>query len=138
VTIDVAVPRLRSQGDAAGANEIIRTVTSEAFDPLVLRGEGPIVVEFMSYGCTHSRMIEPILHEVAELMKLEEQAFRVNIGVDPGLMAAYGIAVTPTFVMFLNGEVIGRAERPPPTLPDVLAAVTRPFVDAKTQRAPSR
>jgi thiol-disulfide isomerase/thioredoxin len=57
----------------------IGTVTGSTFSPLVLEGEGPIVVEFMSYGCAHCRAIEPVLQQVAEMVKSKEKIFRVNI-----------------------------------------------------------
>jgi len=125
--LDHPAPRLRGQPQAPGSNEIIRTVTADTFDPLVLQGEGPIVVEFMSYGCAHCRVIEPILQEVAELVKRKETAFRVNIAVEPELAATYEIRGTPTLIMFLNGRVIGRAEGPRPTVPNLLSIVTQPF-----------
>ena len=37
----------------------IQTVTSRTFSRLVLEAEGPIAVEFMSYGCVHCRAMEP-------------------------------------------------------------------------------
>ena len=120
-------PAAAPGGPASGSNALIRTVTSETFDPLVLQGAGPIVVEFMSYGCAHCRVIEPILQQVAESVKREETAFRVNIAVDPELAAAYEIQGTPTLIMFLNGSVIGRAEGPSPTVPNLLAIITQPF-----------
>jgi len=51
----------------------IQTVTSSTFNPLVLEGEGPIVVEFMSYGCAHCRVLEPVLQQVAEMVKSKEK-----------------------------------------------------------------
>ncbi|MEO7730844.1 MAG: thioredoxin domain-containing protein [Kofleriaceae bacterium] len=102
-------------------------MTSETFDPLVLQGDGPIVVEFMSYGCAHCRVIEPILQEVAELVKPKETAFRVNIAVEPELAATYEIQGTPTLIMFLNGSVLGRAEGPRPTVQNLLSIITQPF-----------
>lgn len=125
--LDHTTPPVRGHARASGSNEMIRTVTSETFEPLVLRGEGPIVVEFMSYGCAHCRVIEPILQEVAELVKRKETAFRVNIAVEPELAATYEIQGTPTLIMFLNGSVIGRAEGPRPNVPDLLNVVTQPF-----------
>ena len=47
----------------------IQTVTSSTFTRLVLEAEGPIAVEFMSYGCAHCRAIEPVLEQVAEMVK---------------------------------------------------------------------
>jgi thioredoxin 1 len=105
----------------------IRTVTSSTFDSMVLEGEGPIVVEFMSYGCEHCRELEPVLQKVAELVSAEEKIFRVNIAFSEDLAASYEIGGTPTLLMFLNGSEVGRAEGPGPTESTVLSVVTRPF-----------
>ncbi|MGA2103612.1 MAG: thioredoxin family protein [Candidatus Sulfotelmatobacter sp.] len=105
----------------------IRTVTSGTFTRLVLEAEGPIAVEFMSYGCAHCRAIEPVLEQVAEMVKAQEKIFRVNIAVEQELAGSYQIHGTPTLVMFLNQNEVGRVEGPSPTVSSVLAAVTQPF-----------
>jgi thioredoxin 1 len=105
----------------------IRTVTSDTFSPLILEGEGPIVVEFMSYGCGHCRVLEPVLQQVAETVKSKEKVFRVNIGVEQALAENYEISGTPTLIMFLNGREIRRNEGPHPTVSSVLKIVTQPF-----------
>jgi thioredoxin 1 len=105
----------------------IQTVTSGTFTRLVLQAEGPIAVEFMSYGCAHCRAIEPVLEQVAEMVKAEEKIFRVNIAVEQELAGSYQIQGTPTLVMFLNQNEVGRVEGPSPTVSSVLAAVTQPF-----------
>jgi thiol-disulfide isomerase/thioredoxin len=56
----------------------IRTVSGDTFDSLVLAGEGPRAVELMSYGCAYCRALEPVLQQVAELVKAKEELFRVN------------------------------------------------------------
>ncbi len=105
----------------------IQTVTLSTFNRLVLEAEGPIAVEFMSYGCAHCRTIEPILEQVAEMVKADEKIFRVNIGVEEELAASYQIQGTPTLVMFLNQNEVSRVEGPSPTVSSVLTAVTQPF-----------
>jgi thioredoxin 1 len=105
----------------------IQTVTSSTFSQLVVDGAGPIVVEFMSYGCAHCRVIEPVLQHVAQMLKPKEKVFRVNIAVEQELAAAYAIQGTPTFIMFLNGKQVGSVEGPQPTVSSVLTAVTQPF-----------
>ena len=105
----------------------IQTVTRATFTRLVLEGEGPIVVEFMSYGCAHCRAIEPVLEQVAEQMKSKEKIFRVNIAVEQDLAGGYDIQGTPTLIAFLNGSEVGRVEGPQPTVSSVLTAVTQPF-----------
>jgi thioredoxin 1 len=107
--------------------EAIQTVTGETFPSMVLEGHGPIVVEFMSYGCGHCRAIEPVLQKVAETVKSKEKIFRVNTAVEQDLSDRYAIRGTPTLIMFLNGSEVGRVEGPHPTVSDVLSAVTQPF-----------
>ena len=114
-----------SEGVVSSAK--IRTVTSATFDQWVLQGNGPIVVEFMSYGCVHCRAMEPILQQVAEMLKSKEEIFRVNTAVEQELADSYQVQGTPTLIMFLQGREVGRFEGPPPTVKNVLAAVTQPF-----------
>src|SRR5450755_335674 len=88
-------PRRRGSSDSIG------TVTGGTFNSLVLEGEGPIAVEFMSYGCAYCRAIEPILQNVAELVRSKETVFRLNVAVEPELAESYDVQSTPTFIMFL-------------------------------------
>lgn len=111
----------------SGLVDKIQTVTSSAFDALILQGDGPIAVEFMSYGCGYCRAIEPMLQEVAEMLESKEQIFRVNIDSEEELSAGFDIQGTPTFIMFLDGNEVGRVEGIQPTLASVMAAVTDPF-----------
>jgi thioredoxin 1 len=117
----------KSTTPTLASSDKIQTVTSSTFPSLVLEGHGPIVVEFMSYGCVHCRVIEPVLQQVEETIKAKEKIFRVNVAVEQQLAESYQIQGTPTLIMFLNGTEVGRDEGPHPTLSSVLAAVTRPF-----------
>jgi len=105
----------------------IQTVTSATFTRMVLEAEGPIAVEFMSYGCAHCRAIEPVLEQVAKMVEPGERIFRVNIAVEQELAGSYQIQGTPTLVMFLNQNEVGRVEGPSPTVSSILTAVTQPF-----------
>jgi len=119
----------------SASSDKIRTVTSDTFPSLVLKAQGPIVVEFMSYGCVHCREIEPVLQQVAEMVKSKEKIFRVNTADDQELTDSYEIQGTPTVVMFLNGKEVGRAEGPPPTVSSLLTALTHPFESNAPARA---
>jgi thioredoxin 1 len=81
----------------------------------------------MSYGCAQCRAIEPVLEQVAEMVKPQERFFRVNITVEQELASNYQIQGTPTLIMFLHQNEVGRAEGPSPTVSSVLTAVTQPF-----------
>jgi thioredoxin 1 len=105
----------------------IRTVTDRTFESLVLGARGPVVVEFMSYGCAHCRTIEPVLQQVAEIVKSKERIFRVNTATEKELARRYDVEATPTFVMFSAGIEVGRVEGPRPAVSSLLAAVTEAF-----------
>ena len=121
ITMDETMP------DAADVSDQMETVTGSSFNAVVLKGAGPIAVEFMSYGCSHCRTIEPVLQRVAEMVKAKEKIVRVNVAVEPELAGSYAIEGTPTLIMFLNGRQVGRVEGPGPTVASVLTAVTHPF-----------
>src|ERR1700690_2573257 len=122
-TLDVprTTPRSRGAGDTIG------TATGSTFSSLVLQTAGPVVVEFMSYGCAHCRALEPVLEKVAETVKSKEKIFRVNTAVEEELADSYQILGTPTLIMFLNGREVGRVEGPHPIVSSVMTAVTQPF-----------
>jgi thioredoxin-like negative regulator of GroEL len=113
--------------DRAMPGDRIRAVTSETFRALVLNGQGPIVVEFMSYACAHCGAIEPVLQRVAGILESQVQIVRVNIGIEHELADDYEISGTPTLIMFLNGMEVGRVGGPSPILSDILADITQAF-----------
>jgi thioredoxin 1 len=113
--------------ETPSAVERIATVSAPSFLDLVLAASGPIVVEFMSYGCAHCRVLEPVLQEVAATLAAEESFFRVNVALDAGLANSYDIRGTPTLLLFRNGMEIERLEGPSPSAASLLSAVTQPF-----------
>ena len=114
-------PRRRMRSDW------VQSTTTDTFAKLVLEGEGPIAVEFMSYGCAHCQVIEPVLQQVAAMVKSNEKIFRVNIAVEPELAERYEIQGTPTLIMFLDGTEVGRVEGPRPAVSSLLTAVRQPY-----------
>ena len=113
--------------DLPNSKDAIQTVNSSTFQQLVLCGSGPIVVEFMSYGCEHCRAIEPVYQQVANTLKAKQAFFRVNIALQQELKEAYEIHGTPTFILFLNGREVGRVEGLIPTESAVMTALRQPF-----------
>jgi thioredoxin 1 len=105
----------------------IQTITGESFDAAVLQGQGPIAVEFMSYGCAYCREIEPVLQQVAGMLESEEKIFRVNVAVEQEIAEQYQIQGTPTLVMFLDGREVGRAEGLDPSVDGVMAVMRQAF-----------
>lgn len=71
--------------------------------------------------------MEPVLQKVAQMVEPKEKIFRINVALEQDLADRYRIEGTPTFIMFLNGTEVGRAEGPPPAVSSILAMVTEPF-----------
>lgn len=105
----------------------LEPVTAESFDDRVLRGSGPIVVEFMSYGCGHCRALEPVLQHVAAMLAPRERFFRVNVAVDEALAERYAVEATPTLIMFADATEVGRIEGPAPNASSLMTQLARPF-----------
>jgi len=55
------------------------------------------------------------------MVKAQEKIFRVNIAVEQELAGSYQIQGTPTLVMFLNQNEVGRVEGPSPTAQHIIA-----------------
>jgi thioredoxin-like negative regulator of GroEL len=105
----------------------ITTLTGATFEQMVLQGEGPIAVEFMSYSCAYCAALEPVLQQAAGMLAAQERIFRINIGNDEDLAESFGITGTPTIVLFQNGSEVGRVDGPEPDLNAILAELTQPF-----------
>ena len=116
-----------SQTDRSASRDGIPSLDAAGFEAHVMRGHGPIAVEFMSYSCAHCGAMEPVLQQVAETLRSREPIFRVNVAVEVELASAYDIEGTPTLIMFSEGREVGRSEGPDPDAASVLEAVTAPF-----------
>ena len=117
----------RMTHNAAGLLDRIQPLSGDTFNAMVLKGSGPIAVEFMYYGCGYCRAVEPFLQQAAEKLDGKEQIFRVNIDAEPEISASFEVEGTPTFIMFLGGREMGRVEGIQPTLANVMGVVTQPF-----------
>jgi thioredoxin 1 len=116
-----------SQNARSPSHDGIPSLDAAGFEARVLRGHGPIAVEFMSYSCAYCGAMEPVLQQVAETLRSREPIFRVNVAVEVDLASAYEIEGTPTLVMFSEGQEVGRSEGLDPDAATVLEAVTAPF-----------
>jgi thioredoxin-like negative regulator of GroEL len=105
-------------GAAAGQDGSTQAADGSKFERLVLKAAGP-VVEFMSCGCAHCAAMEPALQQVAKVLQPRQHFVRVNVALETGLAARYDIKSTPTIVLFLGGQAVGRLEGP---LPGALGA----------------
>jgi thioredoxin 1 len=81
----------------------VREITDASFEQDVLRGEGPVVVDFWAPWCGPCRAVEPIFEQLAtehpgvEFVKLDIDEHYVTAG-------RYSVLSIPTAILFDGGE----------------------------------
>lgn len=82
-------------------------VTDATFQSEVLDKEGPVLVDFWAAWCGPCRMMEPVLHEVAEEIPGLTVA-QLNVDENGQTAMQYSVMSIPTFIIFKNGQVAHR------------------------------
>lgn len=80
-------------------------VTDATFDSEVLKGDGPVLVDFWAEWCGPCKMIAPILDDVSKDYAGKLKVAKLNIDENPATPPKYGIRGIPTLMLFKNGNV---------------------------------
>ena len=83
----------------------VREINEPEFEMEVLRYAQPVLVGFLAGWSKPSRLVEPVLDEVAEACNATAKILKVNVDDNPDLGTIYGIQSVPTLVYFFNGTV---------------------------------
>lgn len=86
----------------------VQEINEPQFDAEVLLCAQPALVGFLAGWSKPSRLVEPVLDEVADGCKGKAKVFKVNVDDNPDLAASYGIQSVPTLIYFFNGAVRGK------------------------------
>ncbi|MFP4277479.1 MAG: thioredoxin TrxA [Wenzhouxiangella sp.] len=85
------------------SDNIIHVSDSE-FDEVVLKADGPVLVDYWAEWCGPCKMIEPILHEMADEYGDKLRIAKVNIDENQQVTSRFKIRGIPTLMIFENGE----------------------------------
>ncbi len=82
-------------------------VSDGDFEQVVLKSDGPVLVDYWAEWCGPCKMIDPILHELADEYDGKLTVAKVNIDENQQITARYKIRGIPTLMIFDNGEPQG-------------------------------
>ena len=85
----------------------ITNTSDTAFEGDVLKGSGPVLVDFWAEWCGPCKALAPKLEEIAGEMKAAK-IVKVDVDANPDTATKYGVRGIPTLVVFKDGKEVGR------------------------------
>ena len=85
-------------------SEKIIHVTDSNFEDAVLKADGPVLVDYWAEWCGPCKMIDPLLHELADEYDGKLRIAKLNIDQNQQITSRFKIRGIPTLMIFENGE----------------------------------
>ena len=82
--------------------------TEENFESLALKSDKLVMVDFWAEWCGPCRMVGPIVEELSKEYDGKAVVGKVNVDLQGGIAAQFGVRNIPTIVFLKNGELVDK------------------------------
>ena len=83
-------------------------VTDKDFDELVVKAQGPVLVDFWAEWCGPCKMIAPVLEELATDLDGQLTIGKLDVDDNQSTAMAFGVMSIPTLLLFKDGKAVDR------------------------------
>jgi len=87
-------------------SDLVREVSQEEFDSIVLKADVPVLVDFWAPWCGPCRMVSPEFEKLAASHGGAGKFVKVNVDEAGEVASRYGIMSIPTIAKFSGGEMV--------------------------------
>ena len=80
--------------------------TDQNFEQEVLKSDIPVLVDFWAVWCTPCKVVDPIVHELAQEYSGKLKVGKLNVDENPEASGSYNVMSIPTLLIFKNGQPV--------------------------------
>jgi thioredoxin len=93
-----------------GSPGIMMVTSRSAFERMVLKHDGPVLVDFWASWCLPCRKMDPIMSKIAAVFRDSVRFVKVDVDQQRDIAERYHIRAMPTFMIFYKGKAVSVTE----------------------------